>query len=270
MKQPPLGELLKHVDSRYTLVVATASEPVSFWKGPSPWWKLTPINLSPSPSVKWLRGRLTTIGSGKALNSDRLQGRNLSQPLAEAGFSWFAGKRKRVEECGSKDGVTMRPRKQYASVVVDVTNRRVNRPFDYEIPEALVDSIQLGHRVFVPFGRRRVTGYVVGFPPEPGVSATREIHGLVDAKPLLTPEQVELARWMAQRYQCLLIDGIRAMVPAGIHITAVRALQAHRRRCRRRHSQGYRRWGKPAAGVSQGASRWDCPFRVGQPRSGHC
>ncbi len=114
---------------------------------------------------------------------------------------------------------------QYAAVVVDVPSRSVNRPFDYEIPEDLVGVLTVGHRVYVPFGSRRVTGYVIRLVAEPQVSQTKQILGLVDTEPLLSAQLVELANWMAQRYQCLLIEAIRAMVPAGIHIAAIRALQ---------------------------------------------
>lgn len=115
--------------------------------------------------------------------------------------------------------------KRYAAIVVDVPSRAVDRPFHYRIPGELVDSLRVGHRVYVPFGQRRVTGYVIDLLTRPEVDHIRDIIALVDEEPLLSRELVQLVHWMAQRYQCLLIDGIRAVVPSGIHITAVKVLR---------------------------------------------
>jgi primosomal protein N' (replication factor Y) len=45
-------------------------------------------------------------------------------------------------------------------VVVDVA---LDREFDYLVPESLQADITVGRRVVVPFGRRVIEGYVVGF-----------------------------------------------------------------------------------------------------------
>ena len=45
-------------------------------------------------------------------------------------------------------------------VIVDVMNHQVNRPFDYLIPDNL-SFVEVGSRVFVPFGPRKLLGFVV-------------------------------------------------------------------------------------------------------------
>ena len=47
-----------------------------------------------------------------------------------------------------------------AEVIVDVMSSEVDRVFDYEIPSSLSD-ITKGYRVGVPFGNRKIEGYVV-------------------------------------------------------------------------------------------------------------
>lgn len=115
--------------------------------------------------------------------------------------------------------------KRFAEVVVDVPSYSVDRPYHYEIPTELLGICRLGHRVYVSFGRRKVTGYVVGFVDQPEIASVKPILGLVDPIPLLTEEMTALVKWMAEYYQCLLIDAIRTVVPAGIHVTSVRAIR---------------------------------------------
>ena len=55
---------------------------------------------------------------------------------------------------------------QYAGVIVDVRAEAVNRIFQYRIPGSLRDKLEIGHRVLVPFGRRKLEGYVVQLSSE--------------------------------------------------------------------------------------------------------
>ena len=41
---------------------------------------------------------------------------------------------------------------QIAKVIVDVPTMQTNRPYDYQVPVTLVDVIQPGMRVIIPFG----------------------------------------------------------------------------------------------------------------------
>lgn len=48
-----------------------------------------------------------------------------------------------------------------AQVIVDVAAKQTDRIFEYHIPDKLKD-VEIGSRVFVPFGPRKVQGFVVG------------------------------------------------------------------------------------------------------------
>jgi primosomal protein N' (replication factor Y) len=72
-----------------------------------------------------------------------------------------------------------------------------------------------GHRVLVPFGRRKSYGYVVSVGTvDPGLE-TKPIER-ADADPLLLPHQMELARAVSEHYWAPLIECMRAMVPPRI------------------------------------------------------
>lgn len=114
---------------------------------------------------------------------------------------------------------------RYAEVAVDIAAEETDRLFHYAVPAPLAGRLQTGHRVVVPFGRRRLTGYVVGFTAQPGVPGPiKEIAALAEPEPLLLPEQVELARWLAERYVCRFVQALRAMLPPGLRAERVRPL----------------------------------------------
>ena len=73
-----------------------------------------------------------------------------------------------------------------------------------------------GVRVVAPFGRRRVTGFVVGVPRRapPGVEL-RAIGRRVDAQPVFDGALLKLARWVADTYLCSLGEALAAMIPGG-------------------------------------------------------
>jgi primosomal protein N' (replication factor Y) len=107
-----------------------------------------------------------------------------------------------------------------AQVIVDVRIHSVDRLFDYAVPATLIDVLQPGHRVLVPFGGRRVEGYVVRYPATSTLSDLKPIAKLLDAEPLLSPARMELAQWMSQRYLCLLAQAFHCWLPPG---TALRS-----------------------------------------------
>ncbi|PDO11730.1 MAG: primosomal protein N' [Candidatus Reconcilbacillus cellulovorans] len=114
----------------------------------------------------------------------------------------------------------------YARVVVDVAARAVDRPFDYFVPAELERLVRVGCRVEVPFGSRAVLGFVVELSPEPITdhADVRPITRLLDEEPALTPELVELARWLAQTCVCPWITALQAMTPIALKAKPSRLL----------------------------------------------
>lgn len=103
----------------------------------------------------------------------------------------------------------------YAEVVVDMTNRRVDRPYHYRVPPGLAPAVLPGVRVEVPFGRRRVQGLVWRLLEQPEVERTSDILRVLDAEPVLDRTARELAAWVAERYACSLAAAVRLLLPPG-------------------------------------------------------
>ncbi|MDM5198816.1 primosomal protein N' [Fictibacillus enclensis] len=106
-----------------------------------------------------------------------------------------------------------------AKVIVDVPASNVNRTFDYLVPQELEDTVKPGMRVSVPFGPRKLQGFVMGLADEPSVKKLKKINELLDPVPVLTEELLQLGQWVSQKTLCFLITAYQAMIPAALKAT---------------------------------------------------
>jgi primosomal protein N' (replication factor Y) (superfamily II helicase) len=87
------------------------------------------------------------------------------------------------------------------------------RTFVYKLNE----SVEVGCRVIVPFRKRDVEGFVVGFRKDPPRDLdVHEIQSVVDRSPLLRPDIFELCRWIADYYVSPIGEVLKAALPPGI------------------------------------------------------
>ena len=92
--------------------------------------------------------------------------------------------------------------------------------YSYIIPDKLVDHVFVGTRVLVSFGRglsAKRQGVVFGFSEkEQGVSYKKILTVLDDGEPMLTEENLEIARFLKNRTFCTYYEAIKAQLPSGI------------------------------------------------------
>lgn len=102
---------------------------------------------------------------------------------------------------------------RYAEVIVDVAAAGTDRIFHYRIPPRM--DLQPGARVLVPFGPRRIVGFVIGLTGTTDVPADRlrPIISALDDEPLLPRELIDLCRWVADTYACRFVQALRAALP---------------------------------------------------------
>ena len=100
----------------------------------------------------------------------------------------------------------------YAEVSVNspVAQRKA---FSYAIPSGL--SIDVGQAVWVPFGDKLLQGIVLELTHYPSVEETREIAGVIEPRPILSPSHVLLTRWLSEYYLSPLFDAVALMLPPG-------------------------------------------------------
>ena len=104
----------------------------------------------------------------------------------------------------------------YALVIVDINSEQVDRRFTYAVPAGM--DLAVGERVTVPFGPRRLPGVVMELTQETDVPAEklRPILARVDDEPVVLPELMDLARWLAAEYRCTMAAALRCILPAHV------------------------------------------------------
>ncbi len=103
----------------------------------------------------------------------------------------------------------------YAQIVPLATP--IDREMTYLVPDDLKRRIHIGSRVLVPLGPRWTTGIVVGFQDRTDLERVKSIGILLDSYAVVSPDVLDLCRWMAGYYVCTLSEVLTAALPAGIH-----------------------------------------------------
>jgi primosomal protein N' (replication factor Y) len=101
---------------------------------------------------------------------------------------------------------------RYAEVSVNspVAQRQT---FSYSQPPNL--SVDIGQAVWVPFGDKLLQGVVLELADQPAVEETKDIAGVIQPRPVLSPAHVQLARWISRYYLSPLFDAVALMLPPG-------------------------------------------------------
>lgn len=102
--------------------------------------------------------------------------------------------------------------KRVASVLVNITAKKINKTFSYIIPESL-DFIDVGWRVIVPFGPRTMEGFVLEVGEREADQTLKPILDTWDDGPWFNENTMELAQWISQYYLCTLTDAMRLFIP---------------------------------------------------------
>lgn len=89
--------------------------------------------------------------------------------------------------------------------------------FTYAISSDMSSGVKLGIRVLVPFGASKTcTAMVVRMHDDKPAFETKQVLQVVDAMPMLLPQQLDLWKWIAQYYMAPIGDVYTAALPAGL------------------------------------------------------
>ena len=110
----------------------------------------------------------------------------------------------------------LEPGSRYVEVALSVPQLKA---LTYRAGHEFAERLAPGLRVLVPLGKRKVTGYVVhppGEKPPPGVEpgSVKPVIEILDDEPLLTPELLELTRWVAEYYCCNWGEALKYALPS--------------------------------------------------------
>src|SRR4051812_33100593 len=98
----------------------------------------------------------------------------------------------------------------YIRVIID---RAIHRELDYILPDTLVDRVDVGSRVRVPFREKSALATVVALLEESSAQGIRAIEAVLGDKPIVSKPLLELARWMSDYYCCPIETVIRSLLP---------------------------------------------------------
>ena len=101
-----------------------------------------------------------------------------------------------------------------ARVIVDLS---LNREFEYAVPDALLGTVAIGSQVEVPFGHRKINGYVIGLAQSathPG--SLKPLTRVIGSRPMLDDAMLQLTSWMARYYKATVEQCIRTALPSAV------------------------------------------------------
>ncbi len=106
---------------------------------------------------------------------------------------------------------------EYANLIIDISHEKVDRPFQYRIPERLRGRVDVGSCVRIPFGMGNTlrTGYVVELMKEPvcAPEKIKEIIELAEGEVSVDSVMVRLSAWMHRYYGSTMISALRTVLP---------------------------------------------------------
>jgi primosomal protein N' (replication factor Y) len=93
--------------------------------------------------------------------------------------------------------------------------------FTYLVPESLKNLSLQGKRVFVPFGQRKVTGYVLEPNENKENKEIKAVFDVLDESPLFPASMIPFFRWISDYYIHPIGEVIKAALPGGLNLSEV-------------------------------------------------
>lgn len=103
-------------------------------------------------------------------------------------------------------------------VLVEIVAKTTDKMFTYSVPKQMEKDISIGKRVLVPFGTRKLEGFILSVSTEKKNYdyELREIIKVIDKEPVLNEELINLGKFMSKKTLSLLISCYQTMLPTGL------------------------------------------------------
>lgn len=105
----------------------------------------------------------------------------------------------------------------FANIIIDISHEKLDKTFQYAIPERLAGQIEVGMQVSVPFGNgnRKITGYVIELTDRPQIAVTRikEIDSIVEGRVKAETRLIRLAAWIRHNYGSTMNQALKTVIP---------------------------------------------------------
>ncbi len=104
---------------------------------------------------------------------------------------------------------------KYCDVTVSISSIET---LTYSVPHELDGQVEIGKRVLVPLGRRKVTGYIVGVQAISDWEGVKDIIEVLDPVPLFAEADLAFYRWVSEYYMYPLGMALKSILPGGIDV----------------------------------------------------
>lgn len=102
-------------------------------------------------------------------------------------------------------------------VLVELSNKNIDKTFDYIVPSMLKDKIKIGIRVTVPFAHQILEGFVLEISDSSNTDfELKEVIDVVDTDVILNNELLELGKYVSNTTLSTLISAYQAMLPKAL------------------------------------------------------
>lgn len=103
----------------------------------------------------------------------------------------------------------------YAGVIVDISHEKLDKIFQYSVPEDIASVISIGNKVNITFGAGHRTGYVVNLSntPEIDPDKIRPLDGIVKSSTTIDERMIKLAYWMKTNYGSTINQALKTVIP---------------------------------------------------------
>lgn len=105
----------------------------------------------------------------------------------------------------------------YADIIIDISSDKLDRSFQYRVPEKLEREIKVGMVVSIPFGNGNQLrkGYVTGLSDKLKISSGRlkDICGICSGEETTESRLIALAAWMKENYGSTMIQALKTVLP---------------------------------------------------------
>lgn len=105
----------------------------------------------------------------------------------------------------------------YADIIVDISLDKLDKSFQYHIPDAMLSQLQVGMTVRIPFGKgnRQITGYVINITSTPAfdVGRMKDITAIEQGIATIESRLISLAAWIREHYGSTMNQALKTVLP---------------------------------------------------------
>ncbi len=125
---------------------------------------------------------------------------------------------------GDQDFLAQESGNNFADIILPVP---IPRMFTYRIPKNLQPQVNLGSRVIVQFGKKKVLTGIIGkvHNKPPQAYEAKLILDILDIQPSVNPLQIRFWVWMAEYYCCHIGEVMHAALPSGLRLSSESKVQ---------------------------------------------